>query len=129
MVRVYVGVGSVDDAKRAVDRGFTAVKTSPQPPGSDALPWGKVLREAGRKMEALRKALGDEIDIALDPHAKIFEPARALELAEVVRPYRPMFLKNRSGRKTCKPWPGSVRRPLCPSLPAKNFTPSTSSTT
>jgi len=57
------------------------------------MPWGKVLREAGRKMEALRKALGDEIDIALDPHAKIFEPARALELAEVVRPYRPMFFE------------------------------------
>jgi galactonate dehydratase len=92
-VRVYVGVSSVDDAKRAVDRGFTAVKTAPQPPGSDVLPWGKVLREASRKMEALRKALGDEIDIALDPHAKIFEPARALQLAEVVRPYQPMFFE------------------------------------
>jgi galactonate dehydratase len=90
-VRVYQGIGSVEDAKRSVDRGFTAVKTSPQPSGSDMMPWGKVLREAGRKMEALRKALGDDIDIALDPHAKIFEVARALELAEVVRPYRPMF--------------------------------------
>ncbi len=44
-------------------------------------------------MESFRKALGDEIDIALDPHAKIFEPARALELSEVVRPYRPMFFE------------------------------------
>ncbi|MBI3469453.1 MAG: galactonate dehydratase [Planctomycetes bacterium] len=93
-VRVYLGVGTVDDAKRAVEeRGFTAVKTSPQPPGGDSMPWGKVLREAGRKMESLRKALGDEIDIALDPHAKIFEPVRALELSEVVRPYRPMFFE------------------------------------
>jgi galactonate dehydratase len=93
-IRVYIGVGSVDDARRAVERdGFTAVKTAPQPPGSDTMPWGKVLREAGRKMEALRKALGDAVDIALDPHAKIFEPARALELAEVVRPYRPLFFE------------------------------------
>ncbi len=93
-VRVYLGVGSVDDAKRAVEeRGFTAVKTSPQPAGGDAMPWGKLLREAGRKLEAFRKALGDEIDIGLDPHAKIFEPVRALELAEVVRPYRPMFFE------------------------------------
>lgn len=91
-VRVYVGVGTLDDAKRAVEeRGFTAIKTGPQPPGGDTMPWGKVLREAGRKMEAFRKALGDEIDIAIDPHAKIFEPARSLELAEVIRPYRPMF--------------------------------------
>jgi galactonate dehydratase len=93
-VRVYLGVGSVDEAKRAVEeRGFTAVKISPQPAGGDAMPWGKLLREAGRKMESYRKALGDEIDIGLDPHAKIFEPARALELAEVVRPYRPMFFE------------------------------------
>src|SRR5712692_3855315 len=93
-VRVYLGVGSVDDAKRAVEQhGFTAVKTAPQPPGSDSMPWGRVLREAGRKMEALRKALGDEIDIALDTQAKIFEPVRAFELSEVVRPYRPMFFE------------------------------------
>lgn len=93
-VRVYVGVGGVDDAKRAVEeRGFTAVKTSPQPPGGDTMPWGKLLREADRKMQALRKALGDEIDIGLDPHAKIFEPVRALELAQVVAPYRPMFFE------------------------------------
>jgi galactonate dehydratase len=93
-VRVYVGIGSVDDAKRAVEQHcFTAVKTGPQPVGGDTMPWGKVLREAGRKMEALRKALGDDIDIALDPHAKIFEPVRAWELAEVVRPYRPMFFE------------------------------------
>jgi hypothetical protein len=31
------------------------------------MPWGKVLAEAAPKMEAIRKALGDHIDIALDP--------------------------------------------------------------
>ncbi|HMC64424.1 MAG TPA: galactonate dehydratase [Gemmataceae bacterium] len=92
-VRVYLGIGAVDDAKRAVDRGFTAVKTGPQPPGGDKMPWVKLLREAGRRMAELRKALGDEIDIALDPHAKIFESARAIELADVVSPYRPMFFE------------------------------------
>jgi galactonate dehydratase len=92
-VRVYLGVGGPDDAKRAVDRGFTAVKTAPQPPGSDAMPWNRVLREAGQKMDAMRKAVGDDVDIALDPHAKIFEPVRAFELSEVVRPYRPLFFE------------------------------------
>ena len=75
-VRVYRGSGTVDDARRAVDQGFTAIKMGPQPAGSDTMPWGKVLAEAGRKMEAMRKAVGDDIDIALDPHAKVFEPAR-----------------------------------------------------
>jgi galactonate dehydratase len=92
-VRVYMGVGTVDQAKRVVDQGFTAVKMGPQPAGGDKMPWGKVVVEAARKMEAMRKALGDDIDIALDPHAKIFESARAVELAEAVRPYRPMFLE------------------------------------
>jgi galactonate dehydratase len=55
------------------------------------MPWGKVLREAGRKMEAMRKAVGEDVDIGVDPHAKIFEVARSYELCEVVRPYRPLF--------------------------------------
>jgi len=92
-VRVYRASGTIDDAKRAVDQGFTAIKMGPQPSGSDKMPWGKVVVEAGRKMEAMRKALGDGIDIALDPHAKIFESARAIELVEAVRPYRPMFFE------------------------------------
>ena len=70
-VRVYrTGIGRVEDAKRVVEEdGFTAIKTGPQPPGGDQMPWCKVLREAGRKLEAMRKALGDEIDIGVDPHA------------------------------------------------------------
>jgi galactonate dehydratase len=92
-VRVYRGVASADDARRAVEQGYTAVKTGPQPAGSDVMPWGKVLAGAARKMEAMRRAVGDEVDIALDPHAKIFEPARAVELAEAVRPYRPLFFE------------------------------------
>src|SRR5262249_29821868 len=66
-VRVYLGVGSVDDGRRAVDRGFTAVKTSPQPPGSDTMPWGKVLREAGRKPEAPPPAPGADTHIPPRP--------------------------------------------------------------
>src|SRR5262245_43982659 len=92
-VRVYRAAGTIDDARRAVDQGYTAIKMGPQPSGSDKMPWGRVVVEAARKMEAMRRALGDDIDIALDPHAKIFESARAIELAEAVRPYRPLFLE------------------------------------
>ncbi len=99
-VRVYRGIGggtpqqAADDARRAVEQeGFTAVKMSPQPPESEKMVWGKVLRETGRRMEAVRKAVGEDIDIGLDPHARLFEPFRALEMAEVVKPYRPMFFE------------------------------------
>jgi len=42
-------------------------------------------------MELLRRIVGEDVDIALDPHAQIFEPIRAQELAEVVKPFRPLF--------------------------------------
>jgi galactonate dehydratase len=44
-------------------------------------------------MEAARRAVGEKVDIGLDPHARIFEPYKARELAEAVRPFRPMFLE------------------------------------
>src|SRR5579863_6577341 len=49
-VRVYRGIGgstpqqAAEDARLAVERqGFTAVKMQPLPPGSEKLPWGRVL--------------------------------------------------------------------------------------
>jgi galactonate dehydratase len=97
---VYRGIGGTtpqelaDDARRAVaEQGFTAVKMLPQPPDSEKLAWGQVLRGTAERMERVRRAVGDAIDIALDPHARIFEPIRAWQLAEVVKPYQPLFLE------------------------------------
>jgi galactonate dehydratase len=98
-VRVYRGIGGATpeelaaEARRAVAQGYTAVKMAPQPPDSERMPWGLVLREVARRLEAVRKAVGDAIDVALDPHARIFEPYRARELAEAVRPHRPLFVE------------------------------------
>lgn len=98
-VRVYRAIGGstpeqiAADARLAVKEGFTGVKMSPQPGEHNSLPWGVVLRETARRMEAARRALGDEVEIGLDPHAQIFEPIRAWELSEAVRPYRPMFFE------------------------------------
>lgn len=97
-IRVYRGIGgetplqAADDARRAVEQeGFTAVKMGPQPPDSAKLPWGRVLRGTEERMKAVRSAVGDDVDIGLDPHAQIFEPFKAAELAAVVKPYRPLF--------------------------------------
>jgi galactonate dehydratase len=98
-VRVYRGIGGATpealaaEARRAVDEGFTAVKMAPQPPDSEKTPWGEVLRGIARRMEAVRTAVGDAVDVGLDPHARIFEPYKARELTEAVRPYRPMFVE------------------------------------
>ncbi len=99
-VRVYQGV-YLDTPERSAERalqlmgryGYTALKMHPHPPGSDAMLWNDLLAGGCRYVEAVRKAVGDDIDIGLDAHAKIFEPARALELADAMVPYRPFFLE------------------------------------
>ncbi len=63
------------------------------PPNYQALPWNAVIRGAVARVEAVRRAVGDDIDIGLDPHARIFEVGRALELCTAVAPYRPMFVE------------------------------------
>jgi galactonate dehydratase len=81
-------------AKRLIETyGFTALKISPVAEGRDAEPWARHLDDAEARMAAVRDAVGDEIDIGVDPHAKIFEPACALEMAERIRAYRPMFFE------------------------------------
>jgi len=99
-VRVYLGVGGdtpkqlADSARQAVERyGMTAVKFQPQPPESEKLRWSQVLRGTRARMEAVRQAVGEDIDIRLDPHAAIFEPGRAVELCDVVQSFRPMFVE------------------------------------
>src|SRR5262249_55837208 len=82
------------NARELIERyGYTAVKISPQPPESDALPAAQLLRAAAARLEAVRTAVGDDVDIAVDPHAKIFEPSQALAMAEAIKPFRPLFFE------------------------------------
>ena len=99
-VRVYqsVGAGTPEQAAKnataLIDKyGYTALKMSPYPDGHYDMPWNQVLRDGPAVMAAVRQAVGDDVDIGLDPHAVLFEPARALELAEAVKPYNPFFFE------------------------------------
>ena len=83
-----------DHAASLIDKyGYTALKMSPFPPDADMLPWNRVLREGPTFLQAVRGAVGDGVDIGLDAHARLFEPARALELADALAPYHPSFLE------------------------------------
>jgi galactonate dehydratase len=73
--------------------GYTALKLGPLPPGYQTMPWNAAVREAEARVEAVRLAVGDDIDIGLDPHARIFEPVRALELCQALKPYHPFFIE------------------------------------
>ena len=73
--------------------GYTALKMSPYPPEPDKRLWNAILRDGPKYLGAVRNAVGEDIDIGLDAHAKIFEPIRALELADAMAPYNPFFFE------------------------------------
>ena len=99
-VRVYQNPGGgtpeemAERALAAIEKyGYTALKLGPHPPGADKMPWNAVVRGAAARMKAVRDAVGPDIDIGLDPHAKIFEPYKALQMAHAVAEYHPFFFE------------------------------------
>lgn len=97
-VRVYHGIGGRDGqevAERAQQLheawGFTAFKTGPYRLDPDADRWGRVCATAADYFAEIRKHAPENWEFAFDPHAKIFEPIRALQLANALAPYDPYF--------------------------------------
>jgi galactonate dehydratase len=97
-VRVYAngwyGVGGdigklAERAGEVVARGYTALKFDPFGAGSFEISRTD-LREACRKVEAVRKAVGDDIDILLEFHGR-FSPISALEAIRAMVPYAPSW--------------------------------------
>ena len=99
-IRVYQSPGGVtpeelaENALALIEKyGYTALKIGPHPPGGDRMPINKLIRESAARLEAVRVAVGDDVDIGVDPHAKIFEPVKALMMAQALEPYRPFFFE------------------------------------
>ena len=81
----------VDRALEVVARGYNAVKVLITPP-TESLNSIASYKYAARMMEALRLALGDEVDIMVDCHGR-HSLANALEFCRVLAPYRPYFVE------------------------------------
>ncbi len=99
-VRVYQSAGGGtpqqlgESAKRLVEKyGYTAIKMAPHPPRSHSMQYQAVTRTAGQRAEAARAAVGWDVDLCFDAHATLFEPIRAFEMAEALKPARPLFLE------------------------------------
>ncbi len=83
-----------EHAKSLVQKyGYTAVKMSPHMPQGNARPYNQVTRVAAERVAAVREALGRDVDIGVDIHAKFFEVRRAARLARAIEPYDPMWLE------------------------------------
>ena len=97
-VRIYQGIGGktaeeTGEQAQALHEewGFTAFKLSPYRIDILSNRWGEVCEAAAGFFENLRNRCPSNWEFAFDPHAKIFEPIRALQLANALAPFDPMF--------------------------------------
>ena len=92
-VRVYAHARTPEKLTEMKDKGFTAFKTGPatRRPACYIESPAEVHRVADKFAE-LRKAGGDDVDIAIDFHGAI-SPATAKLLIKALEPYQPMFIE------------------------------------
>jgi galactonate dehydratase len=92
-VRVYAHAGSPAKIKDGIAKGFTAFKTGPaKRRPSRYIESPAEVRYATEKFAELRKAAGDDMDIAIDFHGAT-SPALAKVLIKALEPYNPMFIE------------------------------------
>lgn len=74
-------------AKQVVERGYQALKLDPFGLGGREIS-RRALRQACATVEAVREAVGDEVDILLEFHGR-FSPAMAIDAVRAMVPYKP----------------------------------------
>jgi galactonate dehydratase len=92
-VRVYAHAGTPERIKQELARGFTAFKTNPakrRPARYVETP--AQVSYAAQRFGELRKAAGDDVDLAIDFHGAI-SPATAKLLIKALEPFQPMFIE------------------------------------
>ena len=80
-----------DRALEVVAKGYSAVKVLLTPP-TESLNSIAAYRYAEHTMEAIRRAVGEQIDILVDCHGR-HSLANAIEFCRVLAPYRPYFVE------------------------------------
>ncbi len=96
-IRMYRGIGGesdaelIENAQKAVAQGFTAVKTGPTA-AVDMVDGADVIKAAVKRIEGLRAAVGDGVDIALDIHGRL-SPAMSIQLIESLWDAKPFFVE------------------------------------
>lgn len=97
-IQVYRSIGgrsgkeAAESAQKLNEEwGITAFKTGPYRLEPNSHRWGLVCAAAAGYFEELRNHTPEEWEFAFDAHAKIFEPIRAVQLANALAPYDPLF--------------------------------------
>lgn len=92
-IRLYKDVGSSPEAfLKAKDEGYTAAKSNFLDVQDNLIQPNKVVREGARKLEAVRKAVGDDFDICLDPHGRM-TTTMAVDFCTRIEDLHPFFVE------------------------------------
>ena len=118
-VKVYAGLYTAPDPAAARDQmdalydqwGLSAFKLSPYRMDIHRNRWGEVVRSAAEYFRQLRETVRSEYEIAFDAHAKIFEPAQAMQLGNALAPYDPLFFEEPIRPENFEAW-GELNRGL-----------------
>jgi galactonate dehydratase len=96
-VRMYTHFGGATpkamaaNARKKIDRGWTAIKTVPVPV-TNVVDGPRKLKQAEAGLRAVRDAVGDDVDILLDLHGRL-TPQMAIQYGKRFEPYNPFFLE------------------------------------
>src|SRR2546425_1260619 len=92
-VRLYKDVGSTPEAfLQAKAEGYTAAKSGFITVENDLVRPAYAVREAARKLEAVRKAVGDDFDICIDAHGQL-TTLMAVDFCTRIEYLRPFFVE------------------------------------
>ena len=92
-IRVYAHAGTIEQMKQMQAKGFTAFKTGPaKKRPSRYIETQGAVNYAAERFAELRKAMGPDVDIAIDFHGAI-SPATAKLLIKALEPHQPMFIE------------------------------------
>ncbi|HLG50785.1 MAG TPA: mandelate racemase/muconate lactonizing enzyme family protein [Chloroflexota bacterium] len=85
-------VALVDSCLQTKEEGWKFVRWG-LPQDGEILEPGPSIRAALRQMEAVRAAVGDEIEICFDVHTRL-DPSDAIQLCRAAEAYRPFFIED-----------------------------------
>jgi galactonate dehydratase len=92
-IRVYAHAGNAARVREQLAQGFTAFKTMPaKHRAARYVETPAEVHYAAERFGALRKLVGDEVDLAIDFHGAT-SPATAKLLIRALEPYQPMFIE------------------------------------
>lgn len=96
-IKVYAHIGGrtpkecAENARKRIREGFRALKMGPFG-ATRIVDTPRKIKEAAEKVEAVREAVGDDVNIGIDCHGRL-SPSMVILAAKALEPYHPMFLE------------------------------------